>query len=96
MVSNMDYWFPDELLDLTFLGKFYRDDELIFEGTFIFGYIGVIRFSRSNQYALFLNSRLSNKNINDLINSLKYDNIEPTIFTLFEMALNVEKYQDAI
>lgn len=70
--SNLDYGFVDFAEGLTFNAQIYDQDKLLFEGLYVFGQIGFVRYHNVDQnYAIALNARNNSLDYPDFIKGLK-------------------------
>ncbi|CDW80403.1 n-acylethanolamine-hydrolyzing acid amidase-like [Stylonychia lemnae] len=57
LLRNLDFYFPNETKKITYIGKFYRAEKLLFEAPMFAGLVGVYTGMRENAFALSINER---------------------------------------
>jgi len=61
----MDFGFPDAMRNASYLAKFYKGGEYLFEAVMFGGYVGVASAYRPNSFSLTLNARDVNKGVEE-------------------------------
>lgn len=57
LFSNLDFGFPENASDMSFLARISKNGQLIIEANFIFGFAGFSRFYKKGKFAFALNTR---------------------------------------
>ena len=57
MARNLDFYFPDEMRKILYIGRFYRGDVFAFEATMFAGMVDVYTAIKPKAFALTVNER---------------------------------------
>ena len=61
----MDFGFPDAMRNASYIGKFYKNGEYLFDAVMFGGYVGVASGSLPGVYSLTLNARGVEKGVDE-------------------------------
>ena len=62
---NMDFGFPDAMRNASYIAKFYKNGEYLFDAVMFGGYVGVASGYQKGQYSLTLNARGVEKGVEE-------------------------------
>mmetsp|Transcript_20933 Transcript_20933/g.20006 ORF Transcript_20933/g.20006 Transcript_20933/m.20006 type:complete len:159 (-) Transcript_20933:95-571(-) len=60
---NMDFAFPDAMRNASYIAKFYRGDQYLYDAVMFGGYLGVASAFKANAYSFTMNARGVEKGI---------------------------------
>jgi hypothetical protein len=65
---NMDFAFPDAMRNASYIAKFYRGGEYLFDAVMNAGYVGVVSAYREGSYSFTMNARSMPKPHGEILN----------------------------
>lgn len=67
---NLDFAYPDEMRDITFIGNFYKGGVHIFDGVLMAGVVGVYTGVKEGAFSVSENFRFQDKDFQSFLNNI--------------------------
>jgi len=69
---NLDFAYPDEMRDITYVANFYQNGVHLFDTVMFAGDIGVYTGFKANAFSLSENYRVMDHNVHSFMDNMKY------------------------
>eukprot|EP00350_Pseudokeronopsis_sp_OXSARD2_P013931 CAMPEP_0170542488 /NCGR_PEP_ID=MMETSP0211-20121228/1888_1 /TAXON_ID=311385 /ORGANISM="Pseudokeronopsis sp., Strain OXSARD2" /LENGTH=309 /DNA_ID=CAMNT_0010845559 /DNA_START=196 /DNA_END=1125 /DNA_ORIENTATION=- len=67
---NMDFAFPDAMRNASYIAKFYRGDEFMYDAVMFGGYLGVVSAYKQNKFTFTMNARNTDNTIKNYFKTM--------------------------